>query len=118
MWLHHCINKKTAGRRISRAAAAVVLSVVLVACGGTGTTKPDRRSDGVPAGVAGAEFGAEIPPEAQTLYEQAVAVMASGDYLDAELRLKELMLQYPGYPGAYVNLAILRRPTRDAGSQG
>jgi len=41
------------------------------------------------------------------MYEQAVAVMASGDYLDAELRFKEFLLQYPGYPGAYVNLAII-----------
>jgi Tfp pilus assembly protein PilF len=41
------------------------------------------------------------------MYEQAVAVMASGDFLDAELRLKEFLLQYPAYPGAHVNLAII-----------
>ena len=41
------------------------------------------------------------------MYEQAVAVMASGDYLDAELRFQEFLLQYPGYPGAHVNLAII-----------
>jgi tetratricopeptide (TPR) repeat protein len=41
------------------------------------------------------------------MYEQAVAVMAAGDFLDAELRFKEFLLQYPGYPGAYVNLAII-----------
>ena len=41
------------------------------------------------------------------MYEQAVAVMASGDFLDAELRFKEFVLRYPGYPGAYVNLAII-----------
>ena len=41
------------------------------------------------------------------MYEQAVAVMASGDFLDAELRLKEFVLRYPRYPGAYVNLAII-----------
>ena len=41
------------------------------------------------------------------MYEQAVAVMASGDFLDAELRFKEFLLQYPGYPGAHVNLAII-----------
>jgi tetratricopeptide (TPR) repeat protein len=41
------------------------------------------------------------------MYEQAVAAMASGDFLDAELRFKEFLLEYPGYPGAHVNLAII-----------
>jgi tetratricopeptide (TPR) repeat protein len=50
---------------------------------------------------------AEVPPEALTMYEQAAAVLASGDFLDAELRFKEFLLQYPGYPGAHVNLAII-----------
>ena len=48
-----------------------------------------------------------IPPQAQTLFEQAISIMASGDFVDAELRLKEFLLQYPAYPGAYVNLAII-----------
>jgi tetratricopeptide (TPR) repeat protein len=50
-----------------------------------------------------------IPPQALTLFEQAVAVMASGDFLDAELRFKEFLLQYPAYPGAHVNLAIIHK---------
>ena len=33
--------------------------------------------------------------------------MAAGDFLDAELRFKEFLLQYPTYPGAHVNLAII-----------
>ena len=33
--------------------------------------------------------------------------MASGDYLDAQLRFQEFLLQYPTYPGAHVNLAII-----------
>ena len=33
--------------------------------------------------------------------------MAAGDFVDAELRLKEFLLQYPAYPGAHVNLAII-----------
>jgi tetratricopeptide (TPR) repeat protein len=48
-----------------------------------------------------------------TMYEQAIAVMASGDFLDAELRLKEFLLQYPGYPGAHVNLAIIHVNNED-----
>ncbi len=48
-----------------------------------------------------------VPHKAQTLYEQAVASMAAGDTIDAELRLQEFLLAYPDFPGAYVNLAII-----------
>jgi Flp pilus assembly protein TadD len=48
-----------------------------------------------------------IPAEALTLYEQATAVMAAGNFVDAELRFEEFVLLYPDYPGAYVNLAII-----------
>ncbi|MGH8193524.1 MAG: tetratricopeptide repeat protein [Woeseiaceae bacterium] len=55
----------------------------------------------------------EIPAEVLTLYEQAVAVMAAGDGVDAELRFEEFLLQYPDYPGAHVNLAILHAKSGD-----
>ena len=48
-----------------------------------------------------------IPAAAQTRYEQAVAVMAAGDFVDAELRFKDFVLLYPDFPGAFVNLAII-----------
>ncbi len=48
-----------------------------------------------------------VPSKAQTLYEQAVASMAAGDSIDAELRFQEFLLQYPDFPGAHVNLAII-----------
>jgi Tfp pilus assembly protein PilF len=41
------------------------------------------------------------------LYEQAVASMAAGDQLEAQLRFQEFLLQFPEYPGAHVNLAII-----------
>ncbi len=47
------------------------------------------------------------PPAVQTLYEQAVASMAAGDTIDAELRFQEFLLKYPNYAGAHVNLAII-----------
>jgi tetratricopeptide (TPR) repeat protein len=50
---------------------------------------------------------AEIPAAVQTLYEQAVAAMAAGDTIEAELQFRAFLLQNPGYPGAHVNLAIL-----------
>ena len=48
-----------------------------------------------------------IPPAVQTMYEQAVAIMAGGDTIDAELRFQAFLLQYPNYPGAHINLAII-----------
>ena len=49
----------------------------------------------------------EVPPEVLTQFEQAAAIMAAGDLVDAELRFKEFVLLYPDYPGAWVNLAII-----------
>ena len=48
-----------------------------------------------------------ISPRAVTLFEQAVAVMATGDLQEAQFRFQEFLLQYPEYPGAHVNLAII-----------
>ncbi len=48
-----------------------------------------------------------VPSKALTLYEQAVASMAAGDSIDAELRFQEFLLTYPDYPGAHINLAII-----------
>ena len=87
---------------------ALLLSFALALSGcastGSGQDAPALGSTG--QGVAG-PAPLEVPPEALTMYEQAVAVMASGDFLDAELRFKEFLLKYPGYPGAHVNLAII-----------
>lgn len=67
----------------------------------------------MPGGKAPAESAEDpqtlIPPQALTLYEQAVSVMAAGDDIEAELRFAEFVLRYPDYPGAHVNLAILQR---------
>lgn len=103
---------KLIGDRAALALAAAGVALVLGGCA-SGGGKPAARADGVPAGVENASFGGEVPPEAQTLYEQAVAVMAAGDLVDAELRFKEFLLQYPGYPGAWVNLAIIHRENGD-----
>jgi tetratricopeptide (TPR) repeat protein len=83
------------------------LVLVVAGCASTGSAPGDAdRGRGEQPGTADAR-AAEVPPEALTMYEQAVAVMASGDFLEGELRFKEFLLQYPGYPGAHVNLAII-----------
>ncbi|MGI9262777.1 MAG: tetratricopeptide repeat protein [Woeseiaceae bacterium] len=68
-----------------------------------------KPAEGEPGQAAAGEPGMDrdIPPKALTLYEQAVASMAAGDSIDAELRFQEFLLQYPNYPGAHVNLAII-----------
>ena len=104
MLLQRCTNR-------TRLGGAVLALLVLAACGGTGSTQRAAESQqelgrtGSAAGEAG--VAREIPPETLTLYEQATAVMAAGDFVDAELRFKEFVLMYPDYPGAFVNLAII-----------
>ena len=101
MWLPRFINNKSS-------ASLALLACVLVAAGcASSGSKPAEERGQASAVTPGGDFALDISPEAQTMYEQAVAVMASGDYLDAELRFKEFLLQYPGYPGAHVNLAII-----------
>ncbi len=99
-------------RFTERAPLAAGLLVLLVAAGcGGANVRDDAPEAPRDAGTVGPAAGQaplpDVPPEAQTLFEQATAVMAAGDYLDAELRFKEFVLLYPDYPGAWVNLAII-----------
>jgi tetratricopeptide (TPR) repeat protein len=98
-------------QRLTRTRALVgSLSILLVltGCAAGGSTKaPESRRDRAPDIAEARQGDGLVPPQVQTLYEQAVAAMGSGDYVDAELRFKEFQLQYPEYPGAYVNLAII-----------
>lgn len=108
MLLPRCISQVSAVR-------LALLAVILLqaGCGGAGP-KPaaEPREKVAPSGVP-AELRAEIPAQAQTMFEQATAVMASGDFLDAELRFKEFLQYYPDFPGAYVNLAIIHSNNGD-----
>jgi len=96
---------------------AAAIAVLLVAgCASDGPQPAERPSAARPAPAqAGPEdqVWPEVPPQAQTLFEQATAVMAAGDFVDAELRFKEFLLQYPAFPGAHVNLAIIHAQNGD-----
>ncbi len=82
----------------------VLCAIVLSGC----AAGPNRTQTGTSQEQAAAGGRLRVAPaSALTLFEQAVAVMAAGDATDAELRFKEFLLQYPGYPGAHVNLAII-----------
>lgn len=85
---------------------AVLVTLALAGC----ASGPEPAAESQPGGVG--EPGAplesrEVPAKALTLYEQAVASMAGGDTIDAELRFQEFLLQYPDFAGAHVNLAII-----------
>ncbi len=90
-------------RRLTRLQALVLVGI-LAGCASSG---PPPGSRDTVAGAADEVGEAAIPARALTMFEQATAIMAAGDFLDAELRFKEFLLQYPTYPGAHVNLAII-----------
>jgi Flp pilus assembly protein TadD len=83
---------------------AILLAMLLLGgCGGMGAVKSSGGTEETAAG----ESARVVPPAAMTLFEQATASMAAGDFVEAELRFKEFLLQYPDFPGAHVNLAII-----------
>jgi tetratricopeptide (TPR) repeat protein len=102
-------------RFINRSAFISLLTAALLfaGCGGSSPVRSSSgseqsgRADGPPSMSSGGESAMAIPPAVLTFFEQATASMAAGDFIDAELRFKEFLLQYPGYPGAHVNLAII-----------
>ena len=91
-----------------RLALFALSALVLTGCAtGPGSERVGSRND-VQTGPDGQRIETrDIPAGARTLNGQAVASMAAGDTIDAELRFQEFLLAYPGYPGAYVNLAII-----------
>lgn len=85
--------------------AGVALGVAVL-CHGCGTSGSVRPADDV---AADAETVLEIivSPAAQSAYDRALEAMDSGDVVEAELGLEQFILEYPDFPGAYVNLAII-----------
>ncbi len=97
----HCINNM-------RVLAIAALLLLLAGCASGPQSGKSGATARNTAGVSGQPLeNREIPPNALTLYEQAVASMAAGDSIDAELRFQEFLLNFPDYPGAHVNLAII-----------
>ncbi len=97
-------------------AAVLLFALGIAGCAGGGPMKAPESGLDQPGqlGVVEGQTGEPaIPPEVQTRYEQAAAVMAAGDFTDAELRFKEFLALYPDYPGAHVNLAIIHAANED-----
>lgn len=101
-------------RRDALLLALPVLLGMLAACSSGG---PQQRGDSATVqGPAGNAASPVLPPAGQTMFEQAAASMAGGDYVEAELRFKELLLQHPGVPAAHTNLAIIHINNGDDGA--
>lgn len=61
-----------------------------------------------------APIPAEVPEAAAADYARAIAAMDTQNWVEAEAALESLALEYPAFPGPYVNLAIVyRRDGRD-----
>ena len=97
----------------TRALRLAVLAVGVATLFGCASGSGNAPKADDPAVAGSAEPLREVPPKAQTMYEQAVAVMASGDYVEAEFRFEEFVLQYPDFPGAHTNLAIIHAKNGD-----
>ena len=93
-------------RRFTSPAVRLLLPAAILVVAGCASTGPKSAVRGQADNTIDAR-AQNIPAQALTMFEQAVAVMAAGDLVDAELRFKEFLLQYLGYPGVYVNLAII-----------
>ncbi|MEM7502649.1 MAG: tetratricopeptide repeat protein [Pseudomonadota bacterium] len=112
MWLQRCISYSNVKSWFALAALALALGGC---ASGSGTPSPRKAASAIAEDPA----AREVSPQAQTLYEQAVAIMASGDNLEAQFRFEEFVLRYPDYPGAYTNLAIIHAQNGDdAGAEG
>ena len=120
------------GARLGLLAAALAL---VAACGTQGTrpAEPAARADTAASGAAASSGDVardaaetagdvaaktagdvpaapiEVPERASAAFSRALAAMAAGDWLAAELELDQLTAEFPAFPGPYVNLAIIYR---------
>lgn len=74
-----------------------------------GTTVGDAESRSSRAATAPMAPPVEVPERAMAAYSRALAAMNAEDWIGAELGFKDLLLEYPSFPGPYVNLSILYR---------
>jgi tetratricopeptide (TPR) repeat protein len=104
MWLRRCTELSHKELRLAWL-PTVLFAVVLSGCASGGSTR--KAADALPDDAGKLSDVRVVPPEAAAEYEQALAAMASGELLDAQIAFQDFLLRYPDYPGAHVNLAIV-----------
>jgi len=94
---------RVARSSLRQAGVAVGIAMLCHGCGTSGSVRPADES------AAEAEMVLEIivSPATRAAYERALEAMDGDDSAEAELRFKQFILEYPDFPGAYVNLAIV-----------
>jgi len=114
MLLRHFSRLRPAGGLMRPLSGLLLCAMVFSGCAsGPRAVKPGTPQDAASGRGTADERLRAVPTKALTLYEQAVVVMAAGDFVEAELRFKEFVMQYPDYPGAHVNLAIIAAQAGD-----
>lgn len=91
--------------------AALAMFLLLSACASTPEADVSGSETISGAGVKTEPVDTDkprvVPSGAATLYEEALASMAAADWSDAERRFNNFLRQYPDFPGAHINLAII-----------
>jgi len=87
-------------RSWQRFAALAFVTLLCSGCGSSGPVQPEPLEAQDPLAPV-------VSPAAQLDYDAALEALAANDPVEAELRLEQFVLQYPQFPGAFVNLAIL-----------
>lgn len=97
----------------ARFALVLFCALLAAACSSTGSRRPAAAS--APAAKAAAQAAvarsdkpnAAVPESARESYARALAAMQARNWTEAQLELKELLLEFNTYPGPYINLAIV-----------
>jgi tetratricopeptide (TPR) repeat protein len=101
------------------AGACAIVFAVLAACSSTATVDRGSRDAGAAEGPTQSASRSSLPAVAidanldpipervARSYERALVAMQTENWLEAELELEQLILEEPGFPGPYVNLAIV-----------
>lgn len=108
----HCDNlARAVSARVPLRSLGLMLAIALLChgCGTSGPARPDETQRGEQA--AGDDLEVLVSPVAQAAYEDVLEAIDGLDTVEAELQLGQFVLEYPDFPGAYVNLAILYERT-------
>ena len=70
-------------------------------------TRGRRGADAAADTAAQVALDAPPPEAALAAHAEALTALRAADWVEAELALEQVVLEYPDYPGPYVNLAIV-----------